>query len=104
RRIGMCRAAAVEAAEQEQVGCPGDAHQEVTGEADPVELDTEPAADLDGEDGQRDRDPGAAVEDVVQEAVARVVVVRAIAPKAALLEEIPHEQASGFVLRWSARA
>src|SRR5262249_56660545 len=69
----------------------------------PVQREAERTPDLDGEDGQRDREPGTAVEDVVEEAVARVVVVRAIAPEAALLEEIPREQAGGFVRREAGR-
>ena len=46
------------------------------------------AADLEVHDGQADRNPQAAVEDFVQETVARVVVVLAVAAEAELLVEI----------------
>src|SRR5206468_11391671 len=61
------------------------ANEEMAGKVDPLEPDTGSAPDLDVDDGEADWNPGTAVEHFVQEAVARVVVVVAVAAESQLL-------------------
>ena len=66
----------------------GRAHEEVAGEVHAFEPQAGAAPDLEIDHRQTDRDAGPAIEDFVQEAVARIVVVLAVAAEAKLLEEI----------------
>ena len=65
----------------------GVTHQEVSREGNPGEAAADPAADFQVDRGQRDRDPDPAVEDVVQERVAGVVVLLPVAAEPHLLEQ-----------------
>ena len=58
------------------------------GEGDAVERQAEPARQLDLHHRQRDRDAELAVEDLVQVAVARIVVLRVVAGEAQLFEQV----------------
>jgi hypothetical protein len=73
----------VERVEQHAVGL----RHEVPGEPDPVDGEADAAPHLDRQHGERDRNAEPAVEDVVQAAVARVVVVVRVAREALLREE-----------------
>src|SRR6185369_6818893 len=63
------------------------AHQEMTRVRDPAGVDADPPADLDQYDPQRDGDPRPPVEHLVEEAVARVVVVARVSVKAEVAVE-----------------
>src|SRR6266699_1382447 len=62
-------------------------HTEMAGQADPLDLQAHPAADLHDQDREGDRDTELAIEDVVEAAVARVVVVVGIAAEARFVEQ-----------------
>ena len=64
--------------------------------------DAQPGAprDLQVDDREADRDAGAPVEHLVQEAVARIVVVLAVPREAQLVVEILVERLQRVVLRW----
>ena len=65
------------------------AHQEVAGKIDPFSADAGPSRDFDVDEAQRDRDARAPIHDVVQTAVARVLVLLAIALEGQLAKQIP---------------
>src|SRR5205085_7259239 len=62
--------------------------EEVAGKADALDVEPAAPAHLHVDDAERERDAGAPVEDLVEEAVARVVVVVVIAAEAELVEEV----------------
>ena len=61
------------------------------GERDALRVEARAAGDVDVHDRQRNRDPEAALEDHVEQAVPEVIVVGAIAGEALALEEQPVE-------------
>ena len=63
-------------------------HQEVAGEVHAVYLESGAKPDLHVDDRQRDRNAGPAIQDFVQAAVPRILVVIAIADEPLLVEEI----------------
>ena len=69
------------------VGLAGLLHKEVAGHPDAVDGDAEAPADLDHDDGQRDRDAETPREDVVEVRVAGVAVVDRVAGKPAFAEQ-----------------
>ena len=75
------------------------AQQEVAGEVHAVDAQPGPARDLEVDDGEADRDAGAAIEDFVEEAVARIVVALAVAGEALLVVEVFVERADRVLLR-----
>lgn len=75
----------------EATGIAAFAHEEMAGKADPVELDTEPAADLDQHDRQGDRHADPPPQDLVQVAVAGIVVVVPVADEAMVDEDVANE-------------
>ena len=79
--------AAIEGVEQHRIGAHVGAHDEVAGQSDAQDAQPHAPADLHHEHGQRDGNPEPAVEDVVETAVARIVVVLAVAAEAFLFEE-----------------
>jgi hypothetical protein len=56
-------------------------------EAYAVDRQSEPAADLDQDQGERDREAEAPVENLVEKAVAGIVVLLGVSPESLLLEE-----------------
>ncbi len=64
-----------------------ESHDEVSREADAVDGQLQPPADLDQDQRERDGDAEAAVEDVIEEAVPRIVILLAVSPEALLLEK-----------------
>jgi hypothetical protein len=62
-------------------------HDEVGREADAVDRQAEPPADLDQDQGERDRDAEAPVENLVKKAVSRIVVFLGVSAESLLLEE-----------------
>src|SRR5690606_29710030 len=64
------------------------ANEVVAGEVDALEPESRAAPDVHVDDRQRDGHAGASGEDVVQEAVARVVVVGEVAREPLLVEEV----------------
>ena len=73
------------------------ADQEVPRHPDAVERDTDPAPEVDHEQGQRDRQPLLAVEDPIEQRVVRPVVVVVIAGETELGEqETPETVEGGF--------
>src|SRR5262249_7611381 len=62
-------------------------HEEMPGERYALERQADAAADFHVKDCKRDRDAGLALDDLVQIAVARVVVVVGVAPEAEVVEE-----------------
>jgi hypothetical protein len=62
-------------------------HDEVGREADPVDGQPEPSPDFDQDQREGDRDAEAPIQDVVEEAVPRIVVLLGVAPEPLLLEE-----------------
>ena len=71
----------------EGLGMGAVAHDEVPGQADAVDRQTGAAAHVDIDDGEGNRDADLALQHLVQKAVARVVVVPAVAAQAVFLEE-----------------
>ena len=69
-------------------GSAGRADQEVTGKVYAFEPQAGTSPDLEIHHRQADRNAGSPVEDFVQEAVARIVVVLAVPGEAELLEEV----------------
>src|SRR4051812_16906632 len=63
------------------------ADQEMPGEVDALDIEPGPARDLHVDDSQRDRNAGAAIEHLVQEAVTGIAVVAAVAGELQLLEQ-----------------
>ncbi len=59
----------------------------MTGEVDALHVYAGAPADLDVQQGQADRNAGPAIEHLIEEAVAWIVVLRAVAGKAFLVEE-----------------
>ena len=72
----------------ERVRVVGGAQQEVARHPDAVEAQSQPAADLHGQHRERDRDAPPAVEDVVEERVAGVVVALRLAGEAHVDEQV----------------
>lgn len=62
-------------------------HDEVGREADAVDRQPDPPADLDQEQAERDRDAEAPVENLVEKAVSRIVVLLDVSAESLLLEE-----------------
>ena len=91
----------IERVEQDGVLADLRAHDEVPGQADAGDLESDAPADLHEHQRQRDRDAEAAVEDLVQAAVAGVVVRLGVAAEAFFLEqELPEPmQATERVVR-----
>src|SRR5205823_1177627 len=77
--------------------------EEMAGKADA--LDIQPAAlpHLDVDDAERERDARASIEHLVEEAVARIVVVVVIAAEAQLVEEVRVDPADAALRRGSRR-
>lgn len=75
----------------ESVGVVVLAYEEVPGHPDAVEIHADPAADLHEHDGERDRHADAAPQDMIEERVAWIVVVVAIAGETLADEEMLHE-------------
>src|SRR6184192_2084176 len=82
------RAAAEEGVEEYRPAASRNAHQKMSGKAHPLDRQPEAAGHLDEDHRKGDRDAGAAVQDVVQEAVARVVIVLGVAAEPARAEEM----------------
>ena len=61
--------------------------QEVTRHADAREVEPEPVTELDADDGERDRNAQPAPHDIVEEGVARIVVVDGVARERELAEQ-----------------
>lgn len=91
------RAPARERVEDERPVRRVDAHEEMPREADPMSGQAESGRDAEQEHAERDRDTSAPIEDVVQEAIARVVVVVAVATKLQFLEKIPGDLERGLM-------
>src|SRR4029453_17414837 len=71
------------------------ANHEVPGQPDALHLEPRAAADLYVDEREGDRNPGTAVDHLVQVAVARVVVLLAVAAEAELLEQVVVERHNG---------
>src|SRR3989454_9996587 len=84
-------AAAVEGVQEERSAAPRHAHEEVAREPDALDAEAQTRAGLDEHHGEGDGNARAPLEDVVQVAVARVVVLLLVAAKAALAEEVAGE-------------
>src|SRR5262249_9498929 len=97
QRVVVDDGATAEAIDEERTLRSWGTDQEVARKSDSIQGDAEAPADLDGDDGERDGDSRAAFEDVVQEAVARVVVVVPVAAEAPFPEEVAGEEARGGV-------
>src|SRR6185436_12530963 len=95
RRLGREEDAAVERIEQHRAAPGGRAHDEVAGEPHAGDGEADPAADLDGEYGERDGDAELTGEDVVEAGIARIVVGVRVSFEAFLLEEKPSETIEG---------
>jgi hypothetical protein len=74
----------------EAVGVAG-AHQEMARHPHALQRHARPPADLDEEDGQRDGDAPAAVQDLVEQRVRRVGVVLGVAPEVLVAEQVLRE-------------
>ncbi len=74
--------------------------EEVTGQADALELQAEASPDLDHHHRQRDRDAGAALEHLIQQRVAGIVIAPAITGESDRLEQV----AAQIAERWPAAA
>ena len=72
--------------------------QEVTGHADAREVEPEPVPELDADDGERDRNAQPSSHDVVEEGVARIVVVDGVAGERELPEHavVPLVEVAGW--------
>ena len=79
--------AAAEWVEEHQLLADASPHAEVTRQADTLDLQADPPPDLHDEHRERDRNAEPAVEDVVEAAVARIVVRLDVAAEALLLEQ-----------------
>ena len=81
----------------EAVGVVEFTHQEVARHADADQIEAEAAADLDDHHCERDGHPHPAAQHLVEVAVARVVVVIAVAGEPFLPEEVPDQRVDGAV-------
>ena len=81
------------------VGLVVDADEEVTGHPDAVQPEPDPPPDLDHQDAQRDRDPEPAVDDVVEQRVARVRVVVGVARRSPSVTNSASASAAGVRCR-----
>src|SRR5207237_431285 len=80
-------AAAAERVEEHQLVVHTRPHTEVSGQSDAQDFQADAAADLHDEHRERDRDAELPVEDVVEAAVARIVVVVGVTAEALLVEQ-----------------
>src|SRR5690606_41927405 len=78
---------AVERVQEEPAGLALEPDQEVAGKPDARERQPEPPADLEMDHAQRDRDPDAPIQDIVQERVPGIVIRGGVAAAALLPEE-----------------
>ena len=85
--LGRQQGTAAERVEQHRRRTDPRAHHEVPGQADARDVQTDPPADLHEDHRERDRNTEPAVEDVVEAAVARIVVRLDVAAEALLLEQ-----------------
>lgn len=88
--------AAVEGVDEEGQVVHEAADDEVAGKTDGLELQADALSDEEVHDAERERDPRAALEDLVDEAIARVGVVLDVAVEAPLVEEHAVEDAALF--------